>query len=172
MYLLQELYQSRFDLAMWSKKYSETKWSTIQKNLWKLHMPYPLHPEDTLPCSYTNIFGPNSESGLMYHQIWRKVLLEDILLSLDEAASLWIGLDWCMLCCIGESCFSLCVSEVFKRFRDTYLTYGSAIPPAELFRRFRGRDLNPQLFLKKIETSIESPEMPIISEDIAPVLAR
>lgn len=91
LYLLQELYQSRFDLAMWSKKYSETKWSTIQKNLWKLHMPYPLHPEDTLPCSYTNIFGPNSESGLMYHQIWRKVLLEDILLSLDEAG--WLSSD-------------------------------------------------------------------------------
>ncbi|CAH8676493.1 unnamed protein product [Schistosoma bovis] len=161
LYLLQELYQSRFDLAMWSKKYSETKWSTIQKNLWKLHMPYPLHPEDTLPCSYTNIFGPNSESGLMYHQIWRKVLLEDILLSLDEAG--WLSSD---------KKDSEKVSEVFKRFRDTYLTYGSAIPPAELFRRFRGRDLNPQLFLKKIETSIESPEMPIISEDIAPVLAR
>ncbi|CAI2736747.1 unnamed protein product [Schistosoma spindalis] len=161
LYLLQELYQSRFDLAMWSKKYSETKWSTVQKNLWKLHIPYPLHPEDTLPCSYTNIFGPNSEPGLMYYQIWRKILLEDILLSLDEVG--WLSSD---------KTDSEKVSEVFKRFRDTYLTYGSAIPPAELFRRFRGRDLNPQLFLKKIEKSIESPEIPIISEDIAPILAR
>ncbi|KAK4475455.1 hypothetical protein MN116_002507 [Schistosoma mekongi] len=64
------------------------------------------------------------------------------------------------------------ISEVFKRFRDTYLTYGSSIPPAELFRRFRGRDLDPQLLLEYIQRSVESTKLPETSEDLTPVLAR
>nr|AAW25166.1 SJCHGC04518 protein [Schistosoma japonicum] len=159
--MLQELYESRFDLAMWSKKDSETKWSTIQKNLWKLHMPYPLHHEDTLPCSATQIFGPNSHAGLEYHRVWRRFLLEDVLCSLREVG--WLSSD---------KTESKEVSEVFKRFRDTFLTYGSSIPPAELFRRFRGRDLDPQLLLKQVQRSMESTELPETSEDLTPILAR
>ncbi|CAH8599594.1 unnamed protein product [Schistosoma turkestanicum] len=164
LYFLQDLYESRFDLAIWSKSYSEAKWSTIQKNLWKLHMPYPLHSHDYLPCSYTHIFGPNSEAGLIYHRIWRKVLLDDILLSFKEVG--WLS--------SSSSDKTDCekVSEVFKRFRDTYLTYGSAIPPAELFRRFRGRDIDPQICLKKMERLVEFPELSLPSENVAPLLVR
>ncbi|CAH8661399.1 unnamed protein product [Heterobilharzia americana] len=157
--ILQELYTSRFDLAVWSKKHSDTKWSTLQKELWKMHMPYPLQPDDQWPCSCVLLFGPNSQAGLFYHQIWRRILLQDVLCALRDA-------NW-----LSEGPESAKASEVFKRFRDTYLTYGSAIPPAELFRRFRGRDPDPKLLLNDMERSMRPVESSTVAEcvDALPV---
>ncbi|CAH8874825.1 unnamed protein product [Trichobilharzia szidati] len=158
LYILRELYESRFDLALWSNKESETKWSTLHKDFWKMHMPYPLHPDDQWPCSCTELFGPNSQAGLLYYRIWRRILLQDVLCSLQDA-------NW-----LSESHKA---SEIFKRFRETYLTYGSAIPPAELFRRFRGRDPNPKLLLKDMDQSFSGTIEPsTATEGVDAILVR
>ncbi|VDP96820.1 unnamed protein product [Trichobilharzia regenti] len=53
------------------------------------------------------------------------------------------------------------------------MTYGSAIPPAELFRRFRGRDPNPKLLLKDMNQSFSGTIEPsTATEGVDAILVR
>lgn len=40
--------------------------------------------------------------------------------------------------------------ELGARFRDTFLSLGGSCPAAEIFRKFRGRDPNPQALLDNL----------------------
>ena len=39
------------------------------------------------------------------------------------------------------------MAKVSARFKSTFLTSGSAVPTAQLFREFRGRDPTPEALL-------------------------
>jgi len=43
--------------------------------------------------------------------------------------------------------------EMGARFRNTFLSLGGSYPAAEVFRKFRGRDPNPQALLNNLELS-------------------
>ncbi|MFN3229376.1 MAG: hypothetical protein ACK41P_05940, partial [Asticcacaulis sp.] len=38
---------------------------------------------------------------------------------------------------------------VAKRFQDTILAVGDSVDPAQAFRNFRGRDVNPEALMRK-----------------------
>jgi oligopeptidase A len=85
------------------------------------HMP--TVPEDRSLFAFAHIFAGGYAAGY-YSYKWAEVLSADAFAAFEEA-----GL---------EDVEQL--AEVGARFRDTVLALGGSVPPAEVFRAFRGRD--------------------------------
>ncbi|PNW73795.1 hypothetical protein CHLRE_13g572900v5 [Chlamydomonas reinhardtii] len=80
-------------------------------------------PEDRFLCTFSHIFAGGYAAGY-YSYKWAEVLSADAFNAFEEA-----GLD-------DESA----VRDTGARFRDTVLALGGSVPPAEVFKRFRGRE--------------------------------
>ena len=89
-------------------------------------------PEDRFLCSFSHIFAGGYAAGY-YSYKWAEVLSADCFAAFEEAGSLG-----------GEEA----VRETGLRFRDTVLGLGGGLPPAEVFRRFRGRDPSAEALLR------------------------
>lgn len=124
--LLEKLYTAAFDLDMWV---SEDSWREIQERLWKDFMPLAADPGDEWPCSASNIFC-NRQDATLYSPIWGTTVAGDIVNAFGE-----IGVDL-----NDEATRPEAMRSVMERFRSTFLSLGGAVPAAEVFRRFRGRD--------------------------------
>ncbi len=83
----------------------------------------PVLGEDRFLCAFRHIFAGGYASGY-YSYKWSEVLAAD-----DFAAFIEAGLE-------DEQA----LAATGRRFRDTVLGLGGSVHPAEVFRRFRGRD--------------------------------
>uniref|UniRef100_A0A1L8DU09 Putative oligopeptidase n=1 Tax=Nyssomyia neivai TaxID=330878 RepID=A0A1L8DU09_9DIPT len=133
--LCQELYLSALDLELHSGK---EFWVDVMKELWPRYMTLPLEKKDSHPCSFTPIFSGDWGAAYFSH-IWSRIIAADVYSAFHEASNNPEAL-----------------AAVGKRFRDTFLAMGGACAPAEIFRRFRGRDPSPKalifvLGLKKVK---------------------
>ncbi|KAF7257540.1 hypothetical protein EG68_05281 [Paragonimus skrjabini miyazakii] len=155
--LLYQLYEARFDLALWSHAERARHWTVLNDQLWSTHIPYAKHPEDSWPCSASDLFGPNSDAtaGFQYHHVWRHVVLQDVLAALREHG-------W------PANSQSAEVLEVLKRFRDLFIACKDRRQPAELFREFRGRDPSYQYLLDAIQIRMKSPAFSFTVEQLSP----
>lgn len=135
--LCRELYLSTLDLELHTSK---DFWLEIMRRLWPQFQCFTLHKLDVHPCSFTQIFV--EEWGAAYYSyIWAKMIAADIYSAFHEVRE-------------NEEQ----VSVIGKRYRDTFLSLGGSVHPAQIFREFRGRDpslkaLLSSLELKKIEAN-------------------
>ncbi|VDL88885.1 unnamed protein product [Schistocephalus solidus] len=132
--LLRSLYESRFDLELWSASSKNRHWQTISDQLWVQHLPYSRHPYDQWPCSALGIFGSQGIPGSRYSEIWRQLIAFDCLSAFTEAG-------------FERDYKSEPVQNLLKRYRNTVLTAGTAISCRDVFRAFRGRDPKPDAFI-------------------------
>nr|QKY15016.1 ATP-dependent clp protease ATP-binding subunit clpa-like protein (clpA) [Polytomella parva] len=91
----------------------------------------PPYPGDRFLCSFNHIFAGGYAAGY-YSYLWAEVLSADSFAAFEEA-----GLD-------KEDK----IRETGHRFRDTVLALGGGVAPAEVFKRFRGREPSPQALLR------------------------
>jgi oligopeptidase A len=98
----------------------ETRWL---EQLQRLAVVPPI-PEDRMLCSFGHLFAGGYAAGY-YSYLWAEVLSADAYeaISADATAG--------------------------RRFRDTVLALGGSVPPAEVYRRFRGRDADPAALLRQ-----------------------
>ncbi|XP_069701808.1 uncharacterized protein [Periplaneta americana] len=128
--LCRELYLASLDLELYTSK---DFWLDVVRNLWPQYLAFPLDEKDSHPCSLTAIVC-EEWSAAYYCHLWSRVLAADVFSAFREA-----GLDnRDELSCIG------------KRFRSTFLALGGGCHPAEVFRRFRGRDPSPKALLNAL----------------------
>jgi len=66
-----------------------------------------------------------------YSHLWSRMLAADVFSAYWEAG--WDSEEG--------------ISKVSKRISDSFLTSGSTVPMAQLFREFRGRDPNPEALM-------------------------
>ena len=85
---------------------------------------------ETMLPSFGHLFSGGYAAGY-YSYKWAEVLAADAFAAFKE-----VGLD-----------NDAAVRQVAKRFRDTVLGLGGSLPAGEVYRRFRGRDANPEALL-------------------------
>uniref|UniRef100_A0A1B0CDE1 oligopeptidase A n=1 Tax=Lutzomyia longipalpis TaxID=7200 RepID=A0A1B0CDE1_LUTLO len=124
--LCQELYLSALDLELYSGK---EFWVDVMRELWPRYMTLPLEKKDAHPCSFTPIFSGDWAAAYFSHT-WSRIIAADVYSAFHEASGNPEAL-----------------ATVGKRFRDTFLAMGGACAPAEIFRRFRGRDPSPKALI-------------------------
>lgn len=157
--LLRQLYETRFDLSLWSHGDRNKNWMVLNEELWSSHLPYPRHPDDCWPCSATQLFGPNGRCGLQYQEVWRQILLHDVLAELKK-------LGW------PEQSDTMAVQEVLERFRKVFMV-NNGLPPNELFQSFCGRDPSPEPLIQAIRTrAFLAPSAIPIPSDVTPNLVH
>ncbi|KAL7058996.1 hypothetical protein AAHC03_013222 [Spirometra sp. Aus1] len=156
--LLRSLYESRFDLELWSASSKNRHWQTISDQLWVQHMPYPRHPYDQWPCSALGMFGSQGIPGLRYSEIWRQLIAFDCLSAFSEAG-------------FEQDHTSEPVRNLLKHYQNTVLKAGTAISCRDVFRAFRGRDPKPDAFINAlIPRTSESVPLPTEATDaLSPV---
>ena len=89
-------------------------------------------PEDRFLCSFSHIFAGGYSAGY-YSYKWAETMSADAFAAFEEA-----GLD-----------DPDAVKATGARFRDTVLGLGGSVPPAEVFKRFRGRGPSTEALLKQ-----------------------
>lgn len=131
--LCEELYLSKLDLEMHKTK---DFWLDIIKRLYKEHFVFELDKRDAHPCSFTQV--TSGEWGAAYFShLHSRLIAADVYSAFEEAKK------------SGQDEFV----QVGKRYRDTFLALGGSCNPAEVFRRFRGRDPSTKALLKTIKSS-------------------
>ncbi|XP_049874175.1 uncharacterized protein LOC126372450 [Pectinophora gossypiella] len=130
--LCKELYLSRLDFELHSKK---TFWRDIVRDMWPKYHTLPFYKFDSHPLSFTKIFSEEWAAAYYCH-LWSKMIAADIYSAFEEARE-------------GDQD----ILAVGKRYKDTFLAYGGACHPSEVFRRFRGRDPSPQALLNNLGLS-------------------
>ncbi|XP_075147549.1 oligopeptidase A [Haematobia irritans] len=130
--LCQELYLSDLDLELHQ---SQHFWTDVVRKLWPVYKCMPLDKKDSHPCSLTEIFSGDWGAAYFSH-LYSKMIAADI-----SDAFLENPQD---------------MGVVGKRFKDTFLSSGSTMPTAEVFRHFRGRDPSVEALLRSLDIYKES----------------
>ena len=89
--------------------------------------------EDAFPMYFEEAMTGPSPAGY-YGHTWAKMMAADAF-----SAYLESGFD-----------DKEAVARISRRFRDTFLTCGSRVPAAQVFRLFRGRDPTPDALLMSL----------------------
>lgn len=97
--------------------------SQVQHEQYATMMPFPPSPEDRQINSFSHIFAGGYPAGY-YSYLWADVMSADGFMAFEEAGT-------------GNEAE---VQRLGRKFRDTFLSLGGSVPPAEVFRQFRGRD--------------------------------
>lgn len=125
MMMLRQNYQALTDLRLHSDAYPSTyeNANAFKEAMAKeLLIDMPI-PEDRMLNSFAHIFCGGYSAGY-YSYKWSEALSADLYMAFEEA-----GLT-------NDSA----IRELGIRYRDTFLSLGGSVHPAELFRTFRGRD--------------------------------
>lgn len=130
--LSQELYLSDLDIEFHQ---SDNFWLEIVRKLWPVYKCMPLDKKDSHPCSLTDIFSGDWGAAHFSH-LYSKMIAADISDAFQQNPQ-----D---------------MQVVGKRFKDTFLSSGGAVPTAEVFRRFRGRDPSVEALLRSLDIYHES----------------
>lgn len=91
-------------------------------------------PVDRMPLSFTHIFGGGYSSGY-FSYLWAEGLVADVVSAFEETRIEY-----------GESA----ERAMMHRYRDEILAVGAERPFADSFRKFRGRDLDPDMLIKHL----------------------
>ncbi|XP_055328075.1 oligopeptidase A-like [Paramacrobiotus metropolitanus] len=129
--LLTEMYFGVLDLSLYSKP---DFWQDIMKDVWRDFMPFPLEKMDAHPCGFAHIFI-GDHAAAYYSFLWSEMVAADAFSALEEAG--FNNSDQLM--------------KIGRKFRDTFLSLGGSVPADEVFRRFRGRDVQSQALLRQHE---------------------
>jgi len=124
--LCKHLYISNLDLMLHDV---DTFWRNIVNELHKRYLPYPLRKEDQHVCGMSALWAQGSIPAACYGGTWSRMVAAD----LTEAFTAGGPSSW---------------PEQGQRYRDTCLAVGGAVHSAEVFRRFRGRDPDPEALLR------------------------
>ncbi|KAG7295862.1 hypothetical protein JYU34_020946 [Plutella xylostella] len=130
--LCKELYLSRLDLELHSTK---TFWRDLVREMWPRYHSLPFDKYDSHPLSFTKIMS-EEWAAAYYSHLWSRMIAADIYSAFEEARKR-----------DGD------VLSVGQRYRETFLAAGGGCHPAEVFRRFRGRDPSPQALLNNLRLS-------------------
>ncbi|XP_037949003.1 oligopeptidase A [Teleopsis dalmanni] len=125
--LCQELYLADLDIELHK---SDSFWLDIVKKLWPIYRCLPLDKKDAHPCSMAEIFSGDWAAAYFSH-LYSRMIAADIS---DEFLQNPTELP-----------------AVGKRFKEAFLATGGAMPTAEVFRRFRGRDPSVEALLKSLK---------------------
>ena len=86
---------------------------------------------------FAHIFSSDSYSAGYYSYLWSDALTADAAEAFDEAGSYYD-------------------KAVVKRLRDSIMSVGNTIDPADGFRAFRGRDVDTRALLRKRGFPVDS----------------
>ncbi|KAL4239344.1 hypothetical protein ACF0H5_000161 [Mactra antiquata] len=126
-----ELYKCAFDIDC-HLDHKEKYWRDIQEEVYKLFMPIELHTEDWIWCSDTTLWLGKTHAAAYYQYIWSQMLAANIFEEFENHSDQENHL-----------------SKVGRRFRDTYLSLGGAVPAKQVFRQFLGRDPSLNSLIKQ-----------------------
>jgi oligopeptidase A len=133
--LCHELYLSALDVELHS---SDDFWRSIVTSLWpKYKAPLELDKQDAHACSFVPIFSGPFGAGY-YSGLWSSMLAADIFQTFGEQRK------------SDKDHVVVTEEELGGRFRSTFLSLGGGHHPAEIFRRFRGRDPTPSALLRNL----------------------
>ena len=131
--MLRQLHFSGVDLELHHRYVpgsSETP-ADVRNRLAKTTTVLPPLPEDAFLCAFGHIFAGGYAAGY-YSYKWAEVLSADAFAAFEDA-----GLD-------DEEA----IASTGKRYRDTVLALGGALPPMEVFKAFRGREPSTEPLLR------------------------
>jgi len=128
--LCNELYKAAFDIAFYTDDYENEQYSDLASRLATQYLVLEREKEDAFPMYFEDMLTGHWAAGY-YSHTWSKMLAADLFSAYLEA-----GLE-----------NKEAVAKVSARFKSTFLTSGSAVPTAQLFREFRGRDPTPEALL-------------------------
>lgn len=123
--LSNEIYKANLDLQL---HHSTEFWNKIVQRLWPEHYIFDLYPKDYHVCNFVQPFAGEFGAAYFSH-IWAKMLAEDAYLVFKSEKE---------------------KKSIGTRFRDTFLGFGGACQPSEVFRRFQGRDPSHEALLASI----------------------
>jgi oligopeptidase A len=117
--------------SMYDPKSKETPFD-VHRRIVKQTDNLPPLKDDRLLCSFTHLFSGGYAAGY-YSYKWSEVLSADIFAVFEE-----IGLE------NQEK-----LSQLGKKFRDTFLALGGSKHPMEVFKAFRGREPSTEALLRQ-----------------------
>lgn len=123
--LCKELYIANLDLELHS---SNDFWQDIVRKLWPNYINFELDKKDSHPCSMVNIFAGEWGAAYFSH-IMSKIVAADVYSTFVENGR----------------------TDVGQRLKSTFFAYGGSVGTAEIFRRFRGRDLSPDALIGTLQ---------------------
>jgi oligopeptidase A len=129
-FLDMHLYEKVDILAAPEKERAQVLQKTYQ-NIFNENNLRRVDPDDQFLCSFSHIFAGGYSAGY-YSYLWADVLSADAFSAFEE-----VGL---------ENVEQL--AKVGIKFRDTVLALGGSMHPAEVFRKFRGRDPSTAALLR------------------------
>uniref|UniRef100_A0A1A9ZDS5 Peptidase M3A/M3B catalytic domain-containing protein n=1 Tax=Glossina pallidipes TaxID=7398 RepID=A0A1A9ZDS5_GLOPL len=124
--LCEELYIADLDIELHQ---CDNFWLDVVRKLWPVYKCMPLDKKDSHPCSFTEIFSGDWGAAQFSH-LYSKVIAADIMEAFEDN---------------NEN-----MNSIGERFKKTFLSLGGAVPAAEVFRRFRGRDPSVEALLKSL----------------------
>lgn len=141
--LCNELYKAAFDIAFYTEDYENEQFADLASRLAPQYLVLDREKEDAFPLYFDEMLTGHWAAGY-YSHTWSRMLAADLFSAYLEA-----GLE-----------NTEAVAKVSARFKSTFLTSGSAVPTAQLFREFRGRDPTPEALL--ISLGLKEPIQPKI----------
>tara|TARA_B100001093_G_C26850521_1_gene1024898 strand:+ start:441 stop:2735 length:2295 start_codon:yes stop_codon:yes gene_type:complete len=129
--ICRQVYFSMLDLQLYSKVDEKEDILSLQKKIANEYLIMPLLDQDRFICSFNHIFAGGYSAGY-YSYKWAEIMSADAFSAFEE-----IDLN-----------DSNEVSKIGKRFRDTILSKGGSEHPAEVFKKFRGREPEPDALLR------------------------
>jgi len=132
--IINQLFYSELDLRLhdgFTPGQGQTP-NDLKVELGKKHLVRPQIPEDRLLCSFSHIFAGGYAAGY-YSYLWASVLAADAWEGFVEA-----GLD------------EKSIGETGARYRRTVLGLGGTEHPIEVFKKFRGREPEPEPLLRQL----------------------
>jgi len=128
--LCNELYKAAFDIAFYTEDYENEQYTDLASRLAPQYLVLDREKEEAFPMYFDEMLTGHWAAGY-YSHTWARMLAADLFSAYLEA-----GLE-----------NTEAVAKVSARFKSTFLTSGSALPSAQLFREFRGRDPTPEALL-------------------------
>merc|ERR1712179_659932 len=123
-------FKAAYDVAFYSEDYENEQFQELAARLAPQYLVLDREKEDAFPLYFEEITTGHWAAGY-YSHTWSRMLAADIFSAYIEA-----GLE-----------NQEAIQKVSARFKRTFLTSGSALHPAPLFREFRGRDPTPEALL-------------------------
>lgn len=139
--LSKELFLAAFDIAFYSVDYDSEKFMDLGDRLAGQYMVLDKDKDDAFPMYFDEMMTGKLSAGY-YSHVWSRMLAAD-------AFSAYLEVGW-------EN--KEAVENISKRFRETFLSSGSKVAAAQVFRSFRGRDPTPEALL--ISLGLEGSRVP------------
>ncbi len=126
-----QIYISQLDMYLYNDLADEETPLECQKKIAEKYLVTPYYDDDKFICAFSHIFAGGYAAGY-YSYKWAEVMSADCFGKFEEI----------------DMNDSEKLKEIGMEFRNTILSLGGSIHPSKVFKMFRGRDPNPDAFLK------------------------